>query len=200
MGCSTDAPVEKDGSSRIIYPLLLAIPVCLLGNLALMSVLAPIAEEYSLFSISNFFYGFLSNICHQYPTRCLWILNRPMGLCSRCFSVYASLSICLLCLPLIQRRKFIILSTLLFIPLVEDGLLQYVNLAASHNFRRVLTGVLFGVAGAIIYKRSAFVLVGNEGAVSGRTSGKLRHRKLDMAFSSGVLLLTIFYSVAVYVL
>lgn len=190
----------RNESSRITYPLLLAIPVSLLGNLAVMSVLAPICEEYSLYSLSNFFYGFLSSICHQYPTRCLWILNRPMGLCSRCFSVYASLSICLLCLPLIPKRKFMILSTLLFIPLVADGLLQFGNIAASDNFRRMLTGVLFGAAASLIYKRSAFTLLHNLGTATEGTTVNHFYRNLKLAFSSGILLLTIFYCVVVYFL
>lgn len=190
----------RNESSRIIYPLLLAIPVSLLGNLALMAILAPVLEEYSLFPISNFFYGFLSNICHQYPTRCLWILNRPIGLCSRCFSVYASLSICLLCLPLIRKQKLIILSYLLFTSLVADGLLQYANLAPSDNLRRVLTGVLFGAAASVIYKRSALTLLLNLRQTTEGSRVHHFHRKLNLTFSSGILLLTIFYSFAVYIL
>ena len=199
MGYSPDELAASNEPYRIIYPLLLTIPVCLLGNLALMSVLAPIGEEYSFLSISNFFYGFLSNVCHQYPTRCLWILNRPMGLCSRCFSVYASLSICLLLLPLVRNRKLIILTTSLLIPLVADGLLQYVNLEASDNLRRVLTGVLFGAGASVIYKRSALTLLhGLRRTTEGSTVHHF-HGNLDFAFSSGILLLTIFYSVVVYI-
>jgi uncharacterized membrane protein len=200
MGCSIDARVEKGVSSRILYPLILAIPVCFLGNLALMSLLAPISEEYSLYPISNFFYGFLSKVCHQYPTRCLWVLNRPMGLCSRCFAVYASLAICLAFLPLIRRKKSIVLSTLLFIPLVVDGLLQHGNIAASDNFRRVLTGALFGLAASILYKRSAYLLFGGIRAESGHGKGKHFMRNLNLAFSSGVLLITIFYAACAYIL
>jgi len=190
----------RNDCSWIIYPLLLAIPVCLLGNLVLMSVLAPVGEECSFFSISNFFYGFLSNICHQYPTRSLWIFNRPMGLCSRCLSVYTSLSICIVCVPPVRKQKRLILSAFFLLPLLTDGLLQYVSLSASDNFRRVLTGVLFGAAASVIYKRSVLTLFSNLGAESERTTGKSFHRNLDLAFSSGVLLLTIFYSFAVYIL
>jgi uncharacterized membrane protein len=200
MRCSTDKLAIRKESPRIAYPLILAIPVCLLGNLAFMSCFAPVAEEYSLFTISNFFYGFLSGICHQYPTRCLWILNRPMALCSRCFSVYASLTICLLCLPLIRGRKFIVLSTLLFIPLVVDGLLQFGGIAASDHFRRGLTGVLFGAAASVLYKRSAFTLLNNIGVESGRTTANHFRRNLNFVFSAGVLLLTIAYSFGVYLL
>jgi len=199
MGYSPDELAASNEPYRIIYPLLLTIPVCLLGNLALMSVLAPIGEEYSFLSISNFFYGFLSNVCHQYPTRCLWILNRPMGLCSRCFSVYASLSICLLCLPPVRERRLIVLSFLLLIPLVADGLLQYANFAASDNLRRVLTGVLFGVAASVIYKRSALTLLHSLRLATGGSPVRHFHINLNFAFSSGILLLTIFYSVVVYI-
>lgn len=193
-----DALIMRNDCSRIIYPLLLAIPVCLLGNLALMSVLAPIGEEYSFFSISNFFYGFLSSICHQYPTRCLWILNRPMALCSRCFSIYASFSIGILCLPLVRKQKAIILSAFLLLPLFTDGLIQYANLSASNNLRRVPTGILFGAAASVLYKRSAFTLLSNLLAVPARPPLPVFFRALNFAYWSGILMFTIFYSVIIY--
>jgi uncharacterized membrane protein len=200
MSIQTYKPAVRNESSQILYYLILTVPVCLLGSLAIMSVLAPILEEGSHFSVSNFLYRFLSRICHQYPTRCLWIFNRPMGLCSRCFSLYSSLSIGLLCLPLIPKLKPHLLCALLLIPLVADGLLQYANLAASNNFRRVLTGVLFGAAVSVIYKGSAFYLLSNLGADSrGRMVNHFR-RNLNLAFSVGVLFFTIFYSVAAYLL
>jgi len=90
-------------------------------------------------------------------------------------------------------------SSLLLIPLVADGLLQYANLAASDNLRRVLTGVLFGVAASVIYKRSALTLLHSLRPATGGSPVRHFHGNLDFAFSSGILLLTIFYSVVVYI-
>lgn len=198
MGCPNDAPLATNLTSRFVYPLLLAIPVCLLGNLALMSALAPIAEEYSLLSLSNASYGFLSSICHQYPTRCLWILNRPMGLCSRCFSVYASFSIGILCLPLVRKQKGLILSAFLLLPLFTDGLIQHANLSASNNLRRVLTGILFGAAASVLYKRSAFTLLSRSSADPSTPPLHGFVKALNFAYCSGILMFTIFYSIIVY--
>jgi len=127
-------------------------PSLLFGYLALISLLTPIFEEYYIYSLSNYFYSVLSNICHQYPTRCLWIMDRPMGLCGRCFAIYVSFSISLIFLPLKKRRTYIIFCLFLLLPLLIDGLLQYIDIRSSNNIIRVITGILFGVSSAYIYK------------------------------------------------
>jgi uncharacterized membrane protein len=116
-------------------------------------------EEYYYYTISNYFYNTLSNICHQYPTRSLWILNRPMGLCSRCFAIYASFSISLILIPLRANKEYIIVLCFLFLPLIIDGLLQYYNVKESSNFIRILSGALFGIASSGIYKYFVFHVI-----------------------------------------
>jgi hypothetical protein len=56
MSFQTYKPAVRNESSQIFYFLILTVPVCLLGSLAVMSVLAPISEGCSLFSVSNFLY------------------------------------------------------------------------------------------------------------------------------------------------
>lgn len=87
------------------YFLLLVFPSFIFGYLAVISLQAPILEKYFLYSISNYFYNVLSAMCHQFPSRSLWIVNRPMGLCSRCFAIYASFPIAIFFIPLFKKDK-----------------------------------------------------------------------------------------------
>jgi len=135
------------------------LPSLLFAYLATLSLVAPIAEEYGLYALSHHCYTTLSHICHQYPTRCLWVVNRPMGLCSRCFSVYASFSLSLLFLPQLQNKRGVGLSCLLFLPLTVDALLQYWGIRESVNLLRVISGISFGVGASLIYRYVAVSFV-----------------------------------------
>lgn len=141
------------------YFLLLVFPSFIFGYLAVISLLAPILEEYFFYSISNYFYNVLSAMCHQFPSRSLWIVNRPMGLCSRCFAIYASFSISIFFIPLFKKDKNIFIISFLLLPLILDGLLQYYDIKGSNNFTRMFSGILFGVAASVIYKYFAFNIV-----------------------------------------
>ena len=96
------------------YLLFLIFPSFIFGYLAVISLLAPIFEEYYFYSISNHFYNVLSGICHQFPSKSLWIVNRPMGLCSRCFALYASFSTSMLFIPLFKKDKNIFINFISF--------------------------------------------------------------------------------------
>ena len=152
----------RAGENKLLSPYfhLTLLPSLLFGYLATISLLAPICEEYGFYVLSNHFYTTLSNICHQYPTRCLWVVNRPMGLCSRCFSLYASFSLSLLFLPQPQSKRTVGLSCLLFLPLTLDGLLQYYGIRESVNLLRVISGISFGAAASIAYRYLTVSFIG----------------------------------------
>ena len=170
------------------------IPGTLFAYLALISLLAPIFEEYRLYSASNYFYRSLSNICHQYPTRSLWILERPMGLCARCFSVYVSFSICIAFLPLIKRGRYIKVACLFFLPLILDGILQYHNVVESNNFQRIFGGVLFGTSASIVYKYATFNMLQNMKTMTAKPTVQSIHKYINSFIQLGVVCLTILYS------
>jgi uncharacterized membrane protein len=142
------------------YLLFLIFPSFIFGYLAVISLLAPIFEEYYFYSISNHFYNVLSGICHQFPSKSLWIVNRPMGLCSRCFALYASFSTSMLFIPLFKKDKNILLISFLLLPLIFDGLFQYYGIRGSDNLTRIFTGILFGVSASVIYKYFSFIIAG----------------------------------------
>ena len=155
----TNLPIYK---KKVISPYLLFLifPSFIFGYLAVISLLAPIFEEYYFYSISNHFYNVLSGICHQFPSKSLWIVNRPMGLCSRCFSLYASFSTSMLFIPLFKKDKNILLISFLLLPLIFDGLFQYYGIRGSDNLTRIFTGILFGVSASVIYKYFSFIIAG----------------------------------------
>ena len=142
------------------YLLFLIFPSFIFGYLALISLLAPIFEEYYFYSISNHFYNVLSGICHQFPSKSLWIVNRPMGLCSRCFALYALFSTSMLFIPLFKKDKNILLISFLLLPLIFDGLFQYYGIRGSDNLTRIFSGILFGVSASVIYKYFSFIIAG----------------------------------------
>ena len=147
---------------KVISPhlLFLIFPSFIFGYLAVISLLAPIFEEYYFYSISNHFYNVLSGICHQFPSKSLWIVNRPMGLCSRCFALYALFSTSMLFIPLFKKDKNILLISFLLLPLIFDGLFQYYGIRGSDNLTRIFTGILFGVSASVIYKYFSFIIAG----------------------------------------
>jgi len=177
------------------YPtfFLILVPSFLFGYLAVISILAPIFEEYYFYSFSNSFYELLSDICHQYPSRSLWIMKRPMGLCSRCFAIYFSFSISLILFPVLTKGKYIILLSLFFLPIILDGLLQHYNLTESNNFLRILSGLFFGIAASFIYKYFASDLINTLNKVVNRKTILNTLGYIKILVESGIMLITNLY-------
>lgn len=189
---------SNDKRLHRLYFGLILLPSILFGCLAAISALAPIFEECGFYSISNQFYGILSNICHQYPTRSLWLVNRPMGLCSRCFALYASFSISLIFLSKPKKRRRVGLACLLFLPLISDGLLQYYGIRESVNLVRVISGTLFGVAASIVYAYFAFAVVDKLSSVVESEKHIRAYDSINAMMGGIVICLVNFYGIAPY--
>lgn len=129
--------------------LLPVVTVCAL--LVLLSVLAPIMEKQQL-PISQNLYALLHNICHQLPTRCYWILDRPFGLCARCFGLYLSILITG-SLFIFQKVKMIKFRFDLYLiaPIIIEPLFEYLDVWKSNNCIRFATGVSAGIGCIFIY-------------------------------------------------
>ena len=85
---------------------------------------------------------FGNKVCHQLDERSFHIGIRKLPLCARCTGIYIGfvlslISIWFYTLPLP-------LSILFIIAMVLDGYIQLVTHYTSTNFRRLLTGLLFG--------------------------------------------------------
>ena len=115
-------------------------------GLPLLAISAPIIQTTFGFPNGEGIYSFLSPICHQYPTRSLWILNRPFALCSRCFSGYFGLGIGFLFFRSQNNYlKRLIFGICLLIPGVLDGVIQLWTTYESTNIIRFFTGFSGGL-------------------------------------------------------
>ncbi|MBT3839297.1 MAG: DUF2085 domain-containing protein [Candidatus Marinimicrobia bacterium] len=114
-------------------------------SLSLMAIMGPIIQTIFGYPNGEYFYLTLSPICHQYPTRSLWIFNRPFALCSRCFSGYLGLGFGFL-LIYSQHKYFkrLIIGIALLIPGVLDGVIQLTSIYESTNIIRFFTGLSGG--------------------------------------------------------
>ena len=145
---------------NIIKNSLLTIPYIILLLIILLAIEAPMLE-YQRLQISSKVYEILRNICHQVPTRCLWIKTSNIGLCARCFSIYITLFLTGLYLMKYNiRRIFWKYSFILIIPCIIDGFSQYLNLRLSNNALRTITGGLAGIGLGLILFPLYFRLVG----------------------------------------
>jgi uncharacterized membrane protein len=116
------------------------------GTLSILAISAPVIQSIYGFPNGENIYRFLSPICHQYPTRSLWILDRPFALCARCFSGYFGLTLGALLIA--SESKYIIrggIGLLMILPGVFDGLMQLQSSYESSNFIRFITGILGGI-------------------------------------------------------
>ncbi|MFH1054524.1 MAG: DUF2085 domain-containing protein [Candidatus Altiarchaeota archaeon] len=97
---------------------------------------------------SGFNYRIFAGFCHQKAERSFLIFGYKMGVCARCFGIYAGMLIGALLYPLrgCQSRMpnhWIILAAL--VPLTLDGGSQLLGLRESTNTLRFATGLIFGL-------------------------------------------------------
>lgn len=138
----------KHQLTRGLILLLIGIPALL----SLASLLAPLIEVGGWSRGANRLYILLSHVCHQMPSRSLWVFGAPIGVCSR--SLFLYLAFAGTGLFIVRFRWFLPWqkSLLLLMPILVDGLTQLAGWRESTNLLRVLTGGLggIGLAGLII--------------------------------------------------
>jgi uncharacterized membrane protein len=115
-------------------------------------MLAPLFQEYRIYEVSEPLYKFGGFVCHQLPTKCIWLFNRPMGLCGRCFGIYTGVFL----VSLVLLVKNLTISTsrvaLFMIPMsIDIG----AKILGWHGTRvtSFLTGFLgaIGIVGFIVF-------------------------------------------------
>jgi uncharacterized membrane protein len=114
--------------------------------ISIISAIAPITQSVFDYPKGENIYSLLSPICHQYPTRSFWIMNRPFALCSRCFGGYLGLGLSFLIIHSnLKYIKRLILGLLLLTPGILDGFFQLITRYESINIIRFITGLCAGV-------------------------------------------------------
>ena len=116
-------------------------------SLVSVAVLAPLLQSLLGVPVGESLYRALADICHQYPTRSLWVTERPMALCARCFSGYLGLGLAALVLPLSSPYwKHLLAGIILLFIVATDPLVQLLTTYESNNFLRAITGLVGGAA------------------------------------------------------
>lgn len=117
------------------------------GIIFFLAVFAPIIQEVKGYPAGESIYALFRPICHQYPTRSLWIFDRPWALCTRCSFGYLGIAIASIFLKLkASYRIRALLGFLLLAVVAIDPLFQLLTLYESTNILRILTGLIGGCA------------------------------------------------------
>ena len=93
-------------------------------------------------------------ICHRLPDRTFKIKNTYFPVCSRCTGIYIGAIIyytCSLLFFMVYSDIVLIIAFLMTIPLIIDGLTQYLNLRESNNGLRFITGFAAGIGIAVVF-------------------------------------------------
>ena len=125
----------------------------------ILAIIAPYLE-FQRIAFAQHIYWVLRLFCHQIPSRCFWIWGSNMGLCSRCFSLDTSFSLCIIIMlyfkfyKILKTKFMFYLGIILLIPLLVDGSIATATNYISNNFNRSITGMLFGIGfGLIIFTK-----------------------------------------------
>ncbi|HIW84713.1 MAG TPA: DUF2085 domain-containing protein [Candidatus Dorea gallistercoris] len=81
--------------------------------------------------------------CHQMPERSFFLKGYQLPLCARCTGIALGHIAAFLAAPFHTFRLSI---AILMLPLAVDGTIQHFTAYRSNNFRRIVTGCLYGFA------------------------------------------------------
>jgi uncharacterized membrane protein len=136
-------------SAMIVYATLMTLSILWVA----LILAAPwlMAERHVLAS-AVIYQGF-STVCHQMPERSFYFYGHPMGVCSRCASIYAGFIIGLSLYPFLRDLRedrfpprWILIGAA--IPTAIDFTGGILGLFANTFPSRALTGILFGAVAA----------------------------------------------------
>lgn len=96
---------------------------------------------------------FLQFVCHRIPERTFKIKGHYFPVCSRCTGIYLGGGFCLVInnfFNIQETLNLFILSIIMILPTLIDGLSQFFGLRKSNNPLRFSTGLIGGVGLVII--------------------------------------------------
>lgn len=94
-------------------------------------------------------------ICHRIPERTFNIKGYYFPLCSRCTGLYLGVLLCLIYMNqfyVYYTTYLLLISFLMIIPTVIDGITQSLGYHESNNIVRFLTGIIAGIGLVIFVK------------------------------------------------
>lgn len=93
--------VSQSGSGAFLFVWELWGPILLVPTaLSLMAIAVLLAFAVGWFWTRDLLSGFLRQVCHQMPSRSLWMWGYPFGLCIRSLAIYTAFVVVGLKIPL----------------------------------------------------------------------------------------------------
>jgi len=155
------------------------LPLLAACGLVLAAVAAPLCEGERLFAASNALYGLLGGVCHQIPTRSIFLGASHMALCGRCFALYGGAALAGAAVLALRRPPLRPLAAaLLVLPCLLDALAPDFGLWPQTMASPIFTGFLAGAGIALFlyprylssidgaFRRPARILRTSEGETS----------------------------------
>ena len=98
------------------------------------------------------------------PERSFHYHGRPFPICARCTGELAGILLGILIVCILGYPKFSI-ALLMALPLIVDGTLQRLTSYESKNGRRLITGILFGIALVFLFLYFHQMCIGIAGSI-----------------------------------
>ena len=101
----------------------------------------------------------LKYICHRKPERSFFFKNHQFPVCARCTGFYIGLGFFLIAdyiHPINANVNIFLLSIVLMMPALCDGLTQYFGPRKSNNYLRLITGFAGGI-GLIMFLKTVLL-------------------------------------------
>lgn len=141
---SEPSRVRPPRGLAVLAALLKSLPVLLVWGIVLAALAAPLLRMQGD-PTSREIYGLLGGICHQLPTRSLFLGDARLGLCARCMALYGGMALSV-ALGLIARARplpgWLLVAGL--IPCLLDGLSANHGLWKSDMALKLISGAIAG--------------------------------------------------------
>lgn len=126
-------------------PLRAALGACALA-LLLTALWAPLVQTARGYPAGEGAYRALTRICHQYPSRCVWMAGRPMALCARCAAAYLGIVIAAVAIPRVGWRRH---ARLAGVALVAAAAVEPLGHLLGGGESNLILRLILGIAGGI---------------------------------------------------
>jgi uncharacterized membrane protein len=155
--------IEKSVIQKRIDRVLRTIFFFLYFGIFVISIYAPVIQSLQGYPAGENIYTMFSPICHQYPTRCFWIMERPSALCARCTSAYLGIAIAsLMSWPRSSFKSRAFTGFFLICIAAADPVLQLLGFYESNNCLRLITGLIGGFGAFMLFYPLPFTYKGQE--------------------------------------
>lgn len=106
-----------------------------------------------MYRLEDFYNLIGSLICHQLPSRTLYVGSVPLPVCARDTGIYTGIFISVLFILVFRRMNSqkppgvpaTVLMCILMLPMIMDGALSYMHITGTNNTIRLMTGLFFGL-------------------------------------------------------